>query len=72
MAALIEAPPTRIGKQEVRGTDTSCGLRIELADGFLMLRPSGTEPVIRLYGEAPDARRLALRLSAGARLLTAR
>jgi phosphomannomutase len=72
LASLIEAPPARLGREAVRGADTSCGLRIELADGFLMLRASGTEPVIRLYGEASDARRLALRLSAGARLLTAR
>ncbi|HME72624.1 MAG TPA: phosphoglucomutase/phosphomannomutase family protein [Myxococcota bacterium] len=72
LASLTEAPPSRLGRETVRGADTSCGLRIELADGFLMLRASGTEPVIRLYGEAPDARRLALRLAAGARLLAAR
>jgi phosphomannomutase len=72
LASLTEAPPSRLGREAVRGADTSCGLRIELADGFLMLRASGTEPVIRLYGEAPDARRLALRLASGARLLAAR
>jgi phosphomannomutase len=72
LASLTEAPPRRLGREAVLGADTSCGLRIELADGFLMLRASGTEPVIRLYGEAPDARRLALRLAAGARLLAAR
>jgi phosphoglucomutase len=72
LASLTEAPPSRLGREAVRGADTSCGLRIELADGFLMLRASGTEPVIRLYGEAPNARRLALRLAAGARLLAAR
>jgi len=72
LASLIEAPPARLGREAVRGADTSCGLRVELADGFLMLRASGTEPVIRLYGEAHDARRLALRLAAGARLLAAR
>jgi len=72
LASLTEAPPRRLGRAAVLGADTSCGLRIELADGFLMLRASGTEPVIRLYGEAPNARRLALRLAAGARLLAAR
>jgi phosphomannomutase len=72
LEALTEAPPSRVGREVVRGADTSCGLRIELADGFLMLRASGTEPVIRLYGEAPDAPRLAQRLAAGARLLAAR
>jgi phosphomannomutase len=72
LASLVESPPSRLGREAVRGADTSCGLRIELADGFLMLRASGTEPVIRLYGEAPDVRRLARRLAAGARLLAAR
>jgi len=72
LASLTETPPPRIGREVVCGADTSCGLRLEFADGFLMLRASGTEPVIRLYGEAPDARRLARRLAAGARLLAAR
>ena len=34
-----------------------------------MLRASGTEPVLRLYAEAPDARALAQRFAAGWRLL---
>ena len=45
------------------------GLRLVLDDGFLLLRLSGTEPLLRVYAEAPGARRLRRRLEAGAALL---
>jgi len=45
------------------------GLRLGFDDGFLMLRGSGTEPVLRVYAEAPGQRALARRLAAGRRLL---
>ena len=45
------------------------GLHLALEDGFLMLRASGTEPLIRVYGEAPGPRLLARRLAAGSDLL---
>ncbi|MGH7531044.1 MAG: phosphoglucosamine mutase [Gemmatimonadales bacterium] len=41
--------------------DTQDGLRLAWADRWLHVRPSGTEPIIRLIGEAPtaaDAQRL--------------
>ena len=69
---LTESPPDRVGRERVRGADTACGLRLELADGFLLLRASGTEPVIRLYGEARSEAGLRARLRTGARLLGAR
>jgi phosphoglucosamine mutase len=36
----------------LRSTSTIDGLRLEFSDGWLLLRPSGTEPVIRLTAEA--------------------
>ncbi len=52
------------------GVDERCGLRFELADGgFLMLRCSGTEPMVRIYAEAGNAQQLEQRLRDGARLL---
>jgi len=38
------------------GSDTSDGLRLEWPDrkAWLHVRPSGTEPVVRLIAEAPD------------------
>jgi len=69
LARLRTAPPSRVGGRGVREAIASDGLRLVFDDGFLYLRTSGTEPVLRLYAEAGDARALARRLAAGARLL---
>ena len=71
LAALAKAPPERVAAARVREVDTRDGVRLGLDDGFLMLRASGTEPVLRLYAEAPDPRTLALRFAAGWKLLGA-
>ncbi len=33
-------------------TDTSDGIKVFLKDGWVLVRPSGTEPIIRIYGES--------------------
>ena len=33
------------------------GLRLELEDGWVLVRPSGTEPVIRITAEGPTEER---------------
>lgn len=70
MARLSEAPPDRVGDAVIREVERLDGLRLNLADGFLMLRASGTEPLIRIYAEARDRRALARRLAAGRALLS--
>jgi phosphomannomutase len=69
LARLRRSPPARVDGARVEEVDRRDGLRLGLADGFLMLRGSGTEPVVRLYAEAPSPRRLRARLAAGARWL---
>lgn len=69
LARLAAAPPDRVGGARVVAVDRRDGLRLAFADGFLMLRASGTEPLLRLYAEAPDRARLAKRLAAGRALL---
>jgi phosphomannomutase len=69
LARLIEAPPRRVDGAGVLEVDRCDGLHLRLEDGFLMLRVSGTEGVLRVYGEAPDPRRLVRRLRAGEALL---
>lgn len=69
LARLIEAPPERVGGAPVLSVDRRDGLHLGLADGFLMLRASGTERMLRVYAEATDARRLRGRLDAGRELL---
>jgi phosphomannomutase len=69
LEGLESDPPQRIAGVAVRGIQTSDGLRLELADGFVQWRSSGTEPLVRIYAEAPDDPRLGRRLRAAARLL---
>jgi phosphomannomutase len=67
--AITATPPERIGRSEVRSIDREDGLRVELDDGFVMWRCSGTEPVLRVYAEARGPTRLAARLTEAERLL---
>jgi phosphoglucomutase len=69
LARLLERPPDRVGGVEVREAQTTGALRLAFDDGFLMLRGSGTEPVLRVYAEARGPRALARRLAAGRALL---
>jgi phosphomannomutase len=54
MAALAEAPEHFAG-HEVRHVERLDGVRLDLGDDrWILFRASGTEPVLRLYCEAPD------------------
>jgi len=54
VARLVDEAPAEIGGQSIRGVDTRDGVKYRLADeGWLLIRPSGTEPVLRVYAEAP-------------------
>jgi len=66
---LRQSPPGHVGDAPVREVDVSDGIYLGLDDGFVMLRASGTEPVIRIYAEARGPRLLARRLDRGERLL---
>lgn len=72
LAAWAERPPARVGRDIVQSTQTNTSrssLRLGFRDGFLMLRASGTEAVVRIYAEATTARGLAQRLALGEHLL---
>lgn len=42
-----------IAGRDVKGVDTLDGYKHLTSDGWLLVRPSGTEPVLRVYAEAP-------------------
>ncbi|MGC8957432.1 MAG: phosphoglucomutase/phosphomannomutase family protein [Candidatus Kapaibacteriota bacterium] len=44
--------PIKIGKYLVTKVDTKDGYKFYFDDGWLLIRPSGTEPLIRFYAEA--------------------
>jgi len=63
---LVETAPDAIAGVAVEEVRTSDGIKYYLADGsWLLIRPSGTEPVLRVYAEAPDDGRVAALLKFG-------
>ena len=57
LRALMSHVPEELAGVRVVRVDNSDGIKYKLADGsWLLLRPSGTEPVLRIYSEAtrPD------------------
>jgi phosphoglucomutase len=50
---LMKQPPETVGGRRVRETTVWDGLRLDFEDGsWVLMRPSGTEPVVRYYVEA--------------------
>jgi phosphomannomutase len=61
---LIKHLPAKIGGTPVKDTRTTDGLKIFLEDNsWLLLRPSGTEPLMRTYAESPDLKKTQALLS---------
>lgn len=66
---LSAARPGEIEGVAVEQIDTTDGFRFVLADGsWLMIRFSGTEPLLRIYAETNSTERLERLLAAGRRL----
>jgi phosphomannomutase len=66
---LTEGAPAYLIQQAVREVDTRDGVKYRLADdSWLLVRPSGTEPVLRVYAEAPDQEAVEALVQAGREL----
>ena len=60
------ALPSAVAGTPVRSVNDADGLKALLEDGsWLLIRPSGTEPVLRIYAEAADEARVEELLAAG-------
>ncbi len=55
VARLTNEAPAAIGEAAVQDVNTLDGIKYRLEDeSWLLIRPSGTEPVLRIYAEARD------------------
>jgi phosphomannomutase len=55
VARLMDEAPDSLGGETVESVDSLDGVKYVLADdSWLLIRPSGTEPVLRVYAEARD------------------
>jgi len=49
----MSRPPDKVGARPVSGVTIIDGIRLDFEDGaWILMRPSGTEPVVRYYAEA--------------------
>jgi phosphomannomutase len=56
---VIDDPPTTFAGSEVSQVNKLDGCKLLLSDGsWYLIRPSGTEPIVRCYGEANTPERL--------------
>ncbi len=63
---LVEAAPSAIAGVDIESVQTTDGVKYYLADGsWLLIRPSGTEPVLRVYAEAENDERVRALLDFG-------
>ncbi|MCB0013640.1 MAG: hypothetical protein KDE34_17120 [Anaerolineales bacterium] len=63
---LVEGAPAGIANVAIEEIQTTDGVKYYLADGsWLLIRPSGTEPVLRVYAEAPNTERVQALLAFG-------
>jgi phosphomannomutase len=70
LAAVEEALGQTVAGTPVEGVNTVDGFKISLADGtWLLIRPSGTEPKMRIYAEAETETRVGELLAAGRELV---
>jgi len=58
MKALAENPPQKLDGLEFLSSNLTDGCKLYLLDGWVMFRVSGTEPIVRIYAEANDPKRL--------------
>lgn len=68
---LMKKPPDHMGPRKVMSIETIDGLKLNLSDeDWILLRLSGTEPLVRCYGEAGSKRELKELMDIGLQMLS--
>lgn len=65
LATLRDTPPATFAGIAVTALETLDGLKFRLGEAWLMFRASGTEPLLRIYAEAPTMEQVQALLEAG-------
>ena len=66
----LQQDPSEIGGRQVEETNRTDGAKFIFADGsWLLMRPSGTEPLVRIYAESESAKDLEVLLEQGRKYL---
>lgn len=66
----LKEEPTSIGGRKVKSIDRIDGLKITFEDdSWLLVRPSGTEPLVRIYAESESAKDMEVLLEQGRKYL---
>ncbi len=69
-SSLADDPPDKIGGYAIERIDTLDGVKFIFSDeSWLLLRQSGTEPVLRLYAEATSKDKLDTLIEAGKKMV---
>jgi phosphomannomutase len=69
---LADKAPASMGGQTLKEIQTTDGIKFFLADdSWLLIRPSGTEPVLRVYAEGTSAGLVGEMLAAGKQMAAA-
>ncbi len=68
VARLSGDSPAYLAGMPLRRVSTKDGVKYLFDDAWLLIRPSGTEPVLRIYAEAPDPSSVEALLEEGKRL----
>jgi len=70
LTKVQDNPPEFFAEQRIQSVNRLDGCKLQLVDGsWFLLRPSGTEPLVRCYGEASTQERLQELMMAGKKLL---
>ncbi len=70
LSGKLKQDPSEIGGRRVEKTNRTDGVKFIFADGsWLLMRPSGTEPVVRIYAESESAKDLEVLLEQGHKFL---
>jgi phosphoglucomutase len=70
LSEKLKQDPKDIGGRHVERTNRIDGVKFIFADGsWLLMRPSGTEPVVRIYAESESAKDLEVLLEQGRKYL---